>query len=76
MNNVALVVCKSITRVLLFQGEEKRMCLKRKICPICKKYYNEPSALSRKDNKTKICSICGIKVALRKFIEYQKGDEK
>lgn len=52
------------------------MCLKRKICPICKKYYNEPPALSREYNKTYICSSCGTKEALRKFIEYQKGDKK
>lgn len=39
-------------------------------CPICgKKYYGYP-ALSREDNKTEICSECGIFEALAKFSEY------
>ena len=38
-----------------------------KICPMCFKAYNEPSALSRKDNKTEICPICGTKEALESF---------
>lgn len=35
-----------------------------KICPICNKPYECHPALSRKDNRTEICSLCGIKEAL------------
>lgn len=35
-----------------------------KICPICNKPYEGYPALSRKDNKTEICPICGVKEAL------------
>ena len=31
-----------------------------KMCPRCGNVYSEPSALSRKDNMTEICSACGI----------------
>lgn len=34
------------------------------ICPICNKEYSGHPALSRKDNKTKICPDCGVKEAL------------
>lgn len=34
------------------------------ICPKCGKPYTEPSALSRKDNKTEICPDCGIREAM------------
>lgn len=34
------------------------------ICPSCKKEFNNHPALSRKDNKTEICSECGLKEAL------------
>lgn len=33
------------------------MCLTKKICSICKKYYDESLTLSRKDNKTKYVVI-------------------
>lgn len=31
-----------------------------KICPKCGRGYTEESAISRVDNKTKICSECGM----------------
>lgn len=31
-----------------------------KTCPKCGQIYTEPSALSREDNETLICSDCGI----------------
>jgi len=33
----------------------------KKYCPICKKIYASYPATSRKDNKTLICSDCGMK---------------
>ena len=36
-----------------------------RICPICKKEYSAPPALSRKDSKTEICPICSTKEALK-----------
>lgn len=35
-----------------------------RICPVCKRKYNEEPSLSRVDNKTPICSICGLREAL------------
>jgi len=35
-----------------------------RICPKCNKPYSEPPALSRRDNKTYICSACGTREAL------------
>ncbi|MGN1351679.1 MAG: hypothetical protein ACI4VE_02710 [Clostridia bacterium] len=40
-----------------------------KICPQCKQKYTQRSAISRVDNKTKICPTCGIKEALIQFIK-------
>lgn len=45
---------------------------KRKICPKCKKIYMGYSALSRIDNKTYICSKCGIRESLEVFIKNMK----
>ena len=39
-------------------------------CPACGEYYNsEECALSRKDNKTMICSQCGVDEAMESFNE-------
>ena len=47
--------------------------MKCKTCPICKnKYYDSP-AISRKDNKTEICPICGIIEALEYFFRYEEN---
>lgn len=43
-----------------------------KICPICKNKIIGVPALSRKDNKTEICSQCGMNEALEQFIKYNK----
>lgn len=40
-------------------------------CPKCGKYYLDYPALSRKDNKTKICPECGAREALNAFINNQ-----
>lgn len=46
---------------------------KEKVCPFCKKVYYSPSALSRKDNKTKICPECGTKEALKDFVNFMNN---
>lgn len=35
-----------------------------RVCPKCGESYSEPPALSRVDNKTEICPLCGTKEAL------------
>ena len=37
------------------------------VCPICGEAYSEPPAISRKGNKSKICSKCGIRKTLEIF---------
>ena len=34
------------------------------ICPKCGREYSAPPAISRTDNETKICPVCGIAEAL------------
>lgn len=43
-----------------------------KKCPICKKSIIGYPAISRKDNKTEICSNCGVIQALEQFEKYKK----
>ncbi len=41
--------------------------MQKQICPKCNKEYKGYPALSRKDNKTKICSSCGFIESLEAF---------
>lgn len=41
-------------------------------CERCGKVFDEEPALSRKDNKTEICSHCGLKEAFEEFNEEMK----
>lgn len=50
--------------------------MKYQICPICHKRYNTPPAISRKDNKTKICSECGLKEAIYRFVNYSQNEKQ
>lgn len=43
---------------------------KTKICPICHKKLDKYPAISRKDNKTEICSKCGMNEAIEIFNKY------
>lgn len=38
-------------------------------CPMCGRIYSGYPALSRRDNKTEICSDCGTKEALDDFFK-------
>ena len=40
------------------------------VCPICGEDYSEHPAISRKDNKSKICPRCGTGEALMDFIDH------
>lgn len=40
------------------------------VCPICGEEYSDPPAISRKDNKSKICTNCGTGEALMDFIDH------
>ena len=42
------------------------------VCPKCKMRYNSRPAISRVDNKTKICPMCGQKEALEAFKEHHE----
>ena len=60
------------------ENEQKRTEKKEKVktCPLCKETFTGIGAISRKDNKTEICSNCGTKEALEDFSKYIKEQEK
>ena len=45
----------------------KKEGMPARVCPICGRVYTDEPALSRKDNKTAICSQCGLQEALDAF---------
>jgi len=46
-----------------------------RICPTCGRLYYEEPALSRKDNKTLICSDCGTQEAMELAIQFMNRNE-
>ena len=46
------------------------------VCPSCNNVSTEYPALSRRDNKTDICSACGIGEALEDYAVYLSGKGK
>ena len=48
---------------------------KTNVCPICNKKIGQYPAISRKDNKTEICSNCGMLEALEAFNKANKEKE-
>lgn len=48
---------------------------KMRICPKCRKEYDDYPAISRRDGKTEICPICGMNEALEDFLWQQKASE-
>ena len=48
--------------------------MKNKICPNCGKVIKGYPALSRKDNKTEICSNCGTLEALQIYKKYMEKE--
>lgn len=42
-------------------------------CPKCYMEFTAYPALSRKDNKTYICSPCGVNEAMMDFVVYLRG---
>lgn len=45
---------------------------KLRICPKCNKRYKDYPAISREDNKTEICPICGLRESVEAFDENRK----
>lgn len=45
-------------------------------CPRCKEWYKGHPAISRKDNKTKICPGCGMLEAIEAFVEHKNKEKQ
>lgn len=56
-------------------GETNYFVGASKICPICNKAIIGYPALSRKDNRTEICSNCGTLEAIQALINYKEEKE-
>lgn len=73
-NNSGLIVDAQGFSYARYVGIPMQECEIKK-CPHCSRYFIEPPALSRKDNKLEICSECGQKEALELFFEHQKTQD-
>lgn len=53
-------------------ANDSKAVQRRRKCPKCGKYYTGYPALSREDNKTNVCSECGVAEALDIFLSIQQ----
>ena len=49
---------------IYWQTQDRKTLKKIRKCPVCGKDYEDPPAISRKDNETEICPDCGTLEAL------------
>jgi len=64
---LANLACSQFSAWLLKGESMKKTNKKAWKCPECKKSVKEYPAISRKDNKTEICSQCGFDEAMAQF---------
>ena len=50
--------------------------MKARVCPVCGKEYRDYPAISRRDNKTEICPLCGIDEAIDDACDINLSKEK
>lgn len=63
----AKVKSTQVDKIISKQGKIVR------ICPVCGNYYDGYPALSRKDNKTEICTECGMSEAVASLFNSEKN---
>ena len=55
---------------------EERVVVSEKVCPKCGKTYRGHPAISRVDNVTAICPLCGTREALEQYMRKMENEMK
>ena len=50
------------------------MTIKKWVCPRCEKETMDYPAISRRDNKTEVCSLCGTAQALQDYFQCSREE--
>ena len=69
IDNETFTIEESDGRGHIFQERTYKVIREKNVCPLCGSEDMEYPAISRKDNKTKICSACGQAEALKDFFK-------
>ena len=49
------------------------MKIEIRTCPMCGRQYEDYPAISRKDNETEICPVCGMREALEAWFDNERS---